>query len=130
MSITEWVEEYLAKPSRLLIVDDQEGVAEMIERALDGYDCECVSVQDGESALHEIHNGKFDLIFLDIVLPGINGIDVLREVKRVAPETPVVVMTGYFGGELLNQASKLGIVTFLRKPRSEEHTSELQSPVH
>lgn len=116
MSITQWVEEFLARPSRLLIVDDQEGIAEMIERALNGYECECVAVGDGESALREIRAGKFDLIFLDIILPGINGIEVLKEIKRISPETPVVLMTGYFDGQLLNEASRVGIVSFLRKP--------------
>jgi two-component system response regulator (stage 0 sporulation protein F) len=116
MSITQWVEEFLAKPSRLLIVDDQEGVAEMIQRSLHGYDCEFVAVGDGESAIREIQRTKFDLIFLDIVLPGINGIEVLKHVKKVAPETPVVIMTGYFDGRLLDEASRVGIVSFLRKP--------------
>lgn len=116
MSINEWVEEFLAKPSRLLVVDDQEGIAELIANALDGYHCEIASVSDGKAAVREIRQNKFDLVFLDLVLPGINGIEVLRELKRVTPETPVVIMTGYFNGQLLDEASRLGIVSFIRKP--------------
>lgn len=116
MSINEWVENFLVKPSRILVVDDQDGIAELIERALDGYHCEIVSVNDGESAVRELRKGKFDLVFLDIVLPGMNGIDVLRELKRLSPDTPVVIMTGYFNGSLLDEASRLGIVSFIRKP--------------
>jgi two-component system response regulator (stage 0 sporulation protein F) len=116
MSINEWVEEFLAKPSRLLVVDDQDGIAELIERALDGYHCEITSVGDGKEAVQELRDGKFDLVFLDIVLPGLNGIEVLRELKRITPETPVVIMTGYFNNLLLDEASRLGIVSFIRKP--------------
>lgn len=116
MSINEWVENFLCKPSRLLVVDDQEGIAELIEKALEGYHCEITSVGDGESAIRELRSGKFDLVFLDIVLPGMNGIEVLRELKRLTPETPVVLMTGYFNGQLLDEASRLGVVSFIRKP--------------
>lgn len=116
MSINEWVEEYLTKPSRLLIVDDAPEIIRVIEQALDGYDCECVAAEDGAAAVHEIRNSKFDLIFLDLILPEVPGIEVLKEVKRITPETPVVVMTGFITTELMNQASRLGVVTFLRKP--------------
>jgi two-component system response regulator (stage 0 sporulation protein F) len=116
MSINEWVEEYLAKPSRLLIVDDSPEIVSVIQDALEGYDCECVCAEDGAAAIHAIRNGKFDLIFLDLILPEVSGIDVLREVKRIAPETPVVIMTGFFTSELMNEASRLGVVSFLRKP--------------
>jgi DNA-binding NtrC family response regulator len=116
MSINEWVQEYLTKPSRLLIVDDSPQIIRVIEQSLADYDCECVAAEDGAAAIHEIRNGKFDLIFLDLILPEVSGIDVLKEIKIRAPETPVVIMTGFFTTELMNEASRLGVVSFLRKP--------------
>src|SRR6185295_17846406 len=92
------------------------GISAMIRAALEGYDCEFVTVISGEDAVKQIRSSKFDLIFLDIILPGINGIQVLKEVKRTTPSTPVVIMTGFFNNGLMEEASDLGVVAFMRKP--------------
>ncbi len=116
MSIDQWVSEYLAKPSKLLIVDDTDGIAESIKAALKGYECEFTVAFDGEAAINAVRDEKFDLIFLDMMLPKHSGVEVLKVVKQVAPETPVVIMTGFCDNTLLEEASRLGIVSFLRKP--------------
>lgn len=116
MSINEWVEKYRTKPSRLLIVDDLDGIAASIQGALKGYDCVFDIAYTGEVASSYLHANKYDLVFLDIVLPGKSGIEVLKEIKATSPETPVVMMTGYFDGQLIEQAAQLGIVSLMRKP--------------
>jgi DNA-binding response OmpR family regulator len=70
----------------------------------------------GEIASSLLRAHKYDLVFLDINLPGKSGIDVLREIKDESPETPVVMMTGMFDGQLIEQASRLGIVSLMKKP--------------
>ena len=116
MSINEWVDRYLARPSRLLIVDDQAGIADVIQEALTGYNCVYDVADSGEAASELLRQHKYDLIFLDIALPGRSGIEVLKDVKATSPETPVVMMTGFFDGVLIEQASRLGIVSLMRKP--------------
>lgn len=117
MSINEWVEKYGARPSRLLIVDDAEGIAMVIQSALRGYNVEYDVVPDGETASLRLRDHRYDLIFLDITLPGKSGIDVLKEIKDLCPETPVVMMTGHFDGSLIAKATELGIVSLMRKPQ-------------
>lgn len=116
MSINEWVDRYGTKPSRLLIVDDIDGICESIKRALKGYNCVFDVAYTGEIASSLLRAHKYDLVFLDIGLPGKSGIDVLREIKQESPETPVVMMTGTHDGQLIEQASRLGIVSLMRKP--------------
>lgn len=116
MSINEWVEKYRSTPSRLLIVDDLDGIADSIKMALKGYDCTFDVAYTGEIASSFLRAYKYDLVFLDIGLPGKSGIDVLREIKDESPETPVVMMTGLFDGQLIEQASRLGIVSLMKKP--------------
>jgi DNA-binding NtrC family response regulator len=116
MSINEWVEKYRTKPSRLLIVDDLDGIAVSIQNALKGYNCVFDVAYTGEIASSYMRTHKYDLVFLDISLPGMSGIEVLKEIKAESPETPVVMMTGYFDGELIDQATQLGIVSLMRKP--------------
>jgi CheY-like chemotaxis protein len=116
MNIHEWVD-YVTKPSRLLIVDDNLGVAQVIQSALLKFECEFVVTSSGEEAVQHIVDGEhFDLIFLDIQLPGISGIDVLKVIKRVSPDVPVVIMSGYFNGTVLDESTALGAVSFMRKP--------------
>lgn len=116
MSINDWAETYLNKPSRLLIVDDNEGIVGLIKDALKNYDCEFRVAACATSALDCIQSEKFDLIFVDIAIPELNGVELLREIKQAAPETPVIVMTGLFNGELLDQTAPLGVTSFMRKP--------------
>lgn len=116
MSINEWAETYLNKPSRLLIVDDNDGIVDLIQDALKNYDCEFKVASCVSSALECIQSDKFDLIFVDIALRDYAGFELLREIKQAAPDTPVVVMTGFFNGELLDKAAQIGVVSFMRKP--------------
>jgi DNA-binding NtrC family response regulator len=116
MSINDWAEIYLNKPSRLLIVDDNVGIVRLIKDALKNYDCDFAVASCASSALDCLQSEKFDLIFVDIAMPDRSGVELLKEIKQAAPETPVIVMTGYFNGELLEKTADLGIVSFMRKP--------------
>jgi DNA-binding response OmpR family regulator len=93
-----------------------DGIAESIQGSLTGYNCVFDVAYTGEVASSLIRTRKYDLVFLDIGLPGKSGIDVLKEIKVEAPETPVVMMTGLFDGQLIEQASRLGIVSLMKKP--------------
>jgi CheY-like chemotaxis protein len=116
MNIHEWVD-YVTKPSRLLIVDDNLGAAEVIKSALRKFECEFIVTNTGEDAVRHINdNEHFDLIFLDIQLPGMSGLDVLKVIKKVSPDVPVVIMSGYFNGSALDETTALGAVSFMRKP--------------
>jgi len=116
MSIVEGIEKYVLRPKRILIVEDDEGCVASIQACLHDYDCDFTVATDGGEALSVVAKSDFDLVFLDIKLPVCSGIEVLRFIKRIKPDTPVVVMSGYFTQDVLDDALKSGIVTFLRKP--------------
>jgi DNA-binding response OmpR family regulator len=79
--------------SRILIVEDEARIASFIEKGLraNGFATEVAG--DGEQALHRVKAGRFDLLVLDLGLPGMDGFDVLRELRRVTPGLPVVILT-------------------------------------
>jgi DNA-binding response OmpR family regulator len=79
--------------ARLLLVEDDEAIAAPLARALgrDGHDVE--SVGSGEAALERFARGGLDLVVLDVGLPGIDGIEVCRQIRRSAPEMPVLMLT-------------------------------------
>lgn len=111
----EWVEKYLTKPSRLLVVS-ADGIEEVVAASLRDYDCDVVRAQNTDRAAYLLRTHKFDVIFLDMALPDQGGQDVLREIKYHCADTPVVVLTSFFDASVMEEATKLGIVSFMKKP--------------
>lgn len=101
---------------RILIIEDETIVRESIRDWLTegGYLVETAS--DGEQALQIIPERDFDLVLLDLRLPGKNGIEVLKESRKIRPNLKVVIITGYPSVETAVQAMKQGAIDYLPKP--------------
>lgn len=101
---------------RIAVVDDEEIVRSRLQRALakDGFEVE--SFGSGEEFLDRVKNATFDLILLDVVLPGINGVEVLRHVKSHGAETEVILITGFASIDAAIEATKLGAFHYVSKP--------------
>ncbi len=100
----------------ILIVDDEALTLRTIGRALDGEGFEVFLANDGEEALKTISKEQPDLALVDVVLPGIDGIEVLRQAKKISPATIVVMMSAYHLVERAVEAMKLGAYDYLIKP--------------
>src|SRR5271157_2634866 len=100
----------------IIIVDDEALTLRTIGRALDAEGFEVFLASNGEDALKTISEERPDLALLDVVLPGINGIEVLRQVKKISPTTVVVMMSAYHLVERAVEAMKLGAYDYLIKP--------------
>jgi len=79
----------------ILIVDDDEAVRRSFTRVLGGAHCRTASAVDGEEALRALARERFDVVLLDLRMPGAGGIAVLKSIKARWPESEVVVVTGY-----------------------------------
>jgi two-component system, NtrC family, response regulator AtoC len=101
---------------RIAVVDDEIIVQERLKKALlkDGYVVECHS--SGEELLRSLEGGPFDLIFLDVMLPGMNGMEVLRRVKSRFTETEIILITGFASIDAAVEATKLGAFHYVSKP--------------
>ena len=106
--------------SRVLMIEDNielaENLREIIE--LDNDDIEVTISHTGDEGLACLVEGHFDLLLTDMRMPGLNGSDVVREVRRLYPDLPAVVMTVYAEDELLKAAKDWGAVDVLIKPVS------------
>jgi len=102
--------------SRVLIVDDDPGIGETMcdILTLEGYE---VSVAHcGEEAVGLCSREHYDFVLLDIRMPGMNGVETLREIKRLDGGARVIMITGYECGELAQQAMQAGAEAVFRKP--------------
>jgi DNA-binding NtrC family response regulator len=100
----------------ILIVDDEEIVRRSHLRSLAGTGCHTEAAADGEEALRVLEKHPFDVVLLDLRLPGLNGLDVLKAIKSRWPESEVVVITGYPTIESAKEAVRLGAQNYLAKP--------------
>jgi CheY-like chemotaxis protein len=103
---------------RILVADDEEGIRESINLIL-GEDYELIFARDGAETLERLRGETFDLALLDIKMPKLDGLEVLRRLKT-PHATPILVLTAYQSVELAKEAVKLGAVDYLPKPFERE----------
>jgi DNA-binding NtrC family response regulator len=100
---------------RVLICDDERAVRETLKYMLaDAY--ELYLTHDGEEALRCIQSAAIDLVILDIKMPKMNGLEVLRRIRHLRPEIPVVMITGYESTDVATEAIHLGANDYITKP--------------
>ena len=102
--------------SNVLIVDDDEVVRLSHLRSLKSVACDAETADDGEDALRMMERQPFDVVLLDLRMPGLDGMSVLRTIKQRWPASEVVVITGYPTIETAKEAVRLGAHDYLAKP--------------
>jgi two-component system phosphate regulon sensor histidine kinase PhoR len=126
----------LFKP-RILVIDDEKVIREGCRDVLSLEGFEVVLAENGEQGLKMIEKAHFDVVLLDLMMPGISGFDVLSHIKTLHPDTSIIVITGYATVEHSIEAMKNGAFDFIPKPFSPdqlrvvvfkaiEHTSALK----
>lgn len=101
---------------KVLIVEDDPDFAESLMIALGVRDCHVDIARTGEEAIRKFRNLCYDIAFMDIKLPGINGVESLTEIKSFCPSAKIVMMTGFSEAALLDTARQAGAIDILRKP--------------
>ncbi len=106
----------MTERSRVLVVDDDPGMLELMEIYLSRRGFQVFGVPNGEDALGTLDDTQPDLIILDLVMPGMGGLDVLRQIKQALPRIPVVIFSGHAHTKNVVQAMRSGASDFLPKP--------------
>ena len=102
--------------ARILIVDDEEKFADYLNKRLSNRDYDVAVALSGEEALEKIKNAKFDVVILDVLMPGMDGIETLRSIKKLKPLTEVIMLTGHASVESGVEGMKIGAYDYLMKP--------------
>ena len=112
-----------AKP--ILIVDDEKNIRMTLSQALKTQGFQTDTAMNGEEALAKLAAGGFGLILLDLKMPGMDGMEVLRRVRQTRPDVKVIIITAHGTIESAVEAMKLGAVDFIQKPFAPAEIREL-----
>ena len=105
---------------KVLVIDDDAVVGRSFDRVLSDKGYDVSTVLNGADALSSIEENNYDVVFTDIKMPGMDGLEVTERIKARCPWTPVVVITGYGTKDNEEKASVLGVSGFVRKPLTPE----------
>lgn len=109
----------------ILIVDDDRGMGETLVDIMEdmGYDADVA--EDGFEAIEKAKSGTFDLVLMDIEMPGMDGVETFKEIRKILPEINVVMMTAYAVEDLIAEALREGAYGVLYKPLDIEKVLNL-----
>lgn len=102
--------------SQILVVDDEEGIRQLFIDVLVPRGYQVVAAASGPEAIERARQQPFDVVFLDIKMPGMNGVETFAALKQIAPRASYIMITGYAGSDLVDQSLRDGAQLCLSKP--------------
>jgi DNA-binding response OmpR family regulator len=109
-----------------MIIEDDEEMRSLMKDFFEEEGFETDSVSNGVDALRKLSKGHFDLVITDIRMPGLTGLDILPTIRRLKPETPIIVMTAYGSDDVRRRSLERGATIYLEKPI---HLSQLRTVI-
>lgn len=114
--IDRWLQEKTRRVAQILVVDDEPAVGALIKNILDMGGYQVVTTLSSLEALAIIRQEQFDLIFLDLLMPELDGAELFKHIREVDKDVPVVIVTGYPNSEIMVRAMEYGPFSVLKKP--------------
>jgi two-component system response regulator PilR (NtrC family) len=106
----------MKKLGRVLVVDDEENIREVLSNYLESMNYEVQTAEDGQDALDKYRKGDFDLIISDLLMPNIDGLELLKRIRNIDKEVIFLMITGYPSIETAVDAIKKGAYDYITKP--------------
>ena len=102
--------------SRVLVVDDESSIRELLQKTLALAEYDIDTAPDGRAGLERLRLGHYDLLIADLKMPGMDGLTLIREAKRLRADLPVIIITGFSTESSAIEAVNLGVAGYLTKP--------------
>lgn len=115
--LDEWFRQHAATLRvTVLVVDDEEAIRQFLVAALETPHRQVITAASGEEALDLVKKTGVDLVLLDLMMPGMSGVETFRQIHALRHELPVVIVTGYPDSDLMSRALEIGPFTVINKP--------------
>ncbi|HPA99678.1 MAG TPA: response regulator [Candidatus Marinimicrobia bacterium] len=101
---------------KILIVDDEQNVCEFLGEFLQDKGYLVIKARSGSKALRYLEKNNPDLVLLDILMPGMSGLEVLKRIRKLYPDLPVIILTGVKDKRVVDDIINIGPVDFIPKP--------------
>jgi excisionase family DNA binding protein len=101
---------------RVLVVDDEASIRELLSKTLALAEYDVDTAPDGRTAIERLRLGQYDLLIADLKMPGLDGLSLIREAKRLKADLPVIIITGFSTESSAIEAVNLGVAGYLTKP--------------
>jgi DNA-binding response OmpR family regulator len=101
---------------QLLLIDDEDAFRETLDKLLTHRGFEVSTASDGAQGMRTVLRGGIEIVILDVKMPGLDGIETLREIKRIQPDLEVILLTGHLLKSTEQEGLKLGAFAYLTKP--------------
>jgi len=119
-SIDEWLgQKSVRKQASILVVDDEEMIRKLFQDTLGEFGHTVIAVGTSSEGLELVKQSDFDMVFLDLKMPGMDGAELFRQIKTIKPNLPVVIITGYPDSDMMARALANGPFGVMNKPFSE-----------
>lgn len=105
-----------AERPRVLVVDDEASIRELLSKTLALAEYDVDTAPDGRAAIERLRLGHYDLLIADLKMPGLDGLSLIREAKRLKSDLPVIIITGFSTESSAIEAVNLGVAGYLTKP--------------
>jgi excisionase family DNA binding protein len=102
--------------ARVLVVDDEASIRDLLSKTLALAEYDVDTAADASTALGRVRSSEYDLLIADLRMPGMDGLTLIRQVKRIRAELPVIIITGFSTESSAIEAVNLGVAGYLRKP--------------
>ncbi len=112
-------------PVKVLVVDDDPAILEFMETFLTKDGFEVTTIAEPKDAPDEVKDGGYHLVVLDLMMPGLGGVEALEQIRKVDSDVAVVIFTGYPSLETAVQSMKLDAVDYLKKPFNPDEFREV-----
>jgi DNA-binding response OmpR family regulator len=103
-------------PIKVLLIDDEEEFTSTLAERLEIRGYTAVTAGDGEQGIQAVMSQDFDIAILDLMMPGMNGLDALKQIKSIEPDLPVILLTGHGSTKEGMEGMRIGAADYLMKP--------------
>ncbi|MHA1379003.1 MAG: response regulator [Candidatus Helarchaeota archaeon] len=111
--------------AKIIVIDDDDGITETLKYILEKFGYTVSVANSGFEAIEMIKKFRHNVALLDFMMPGINGIETFKEIKKINPSINVIMMTAYSLDDFLKEAKKEGVIAVLQKPFNINNVIEL-----